>query len=71
MPLALVRCGSGSPPLSDSEDRQSEQFIDAGAEAGCVSFADARALYAPARVCPTWVYREAAEDCSSWGPCGP
>lgn len=74
MPLALVRCGSESPPLSVPEDRQSERSTpdagDASPDAGCgLSFDEARAAYAPERVCQTWVYRVAAADCASWGPC--
>jgi hypothetical protein len=71
MSLALVRCGSASPPLSDSEDRQSERSIDGGGvDAGCgLSFEEALAEHAPERVCQTTEYDLVTGYCTHWVAC--
>jgi len=68
LPLALVRCGSASPP-SVPEDRQSERSNDGGVSGCGLSFDDALEAYAPERVCQTTVYDRVTGYCTHWVAC--
>ena len=72
LPLALVRCGSASPPLTGSDDRQGERSNDGGAapDGGCgLAFEDARDAFAPERVCQTTEYDLVTGYCTHWVAC--
>jgi hypothetical protein len=59
-------CGGEAP---DAGGADAGPVDDDGPPLCGLSFSEARAAFAPERVCQTWVYRAAAPDCADWRPC--